>query len=259
MTDPDIQVIHGDCLAVLPTLATGSVDCVVTSPPYNQLGMNVPKAGSGLMAGNGWVSKVGITGYADDMSEADYREWLERVATECARVTRPGGSMFFNHKLRYRAGAMIHPIDYVREWEGWTLKQEIVWDVAAAIAFNCGLFAPTDERIYWLVRDGAKPGWNPGAAAMLSVWRVDRNRHAKGSIKDHPCPFPLEIPTRCIKAVTRPGETVLDPFAGSGTTPLACLKAGRRCIAIEKDARYIPIINRRLRDAATPLFACDKP
>jgi site-specific DNA-methyltransferase (adenine-specific) len=250
----EIRVIHGDCLDVLPTLEPGSVDCVVTSPPYNQLGGRVPMKSSGLMANNRWVAKVNAKGYADDMSEPDYRSWLASVADALGRAVRPGGSLFFNHKIRYRDGEMFHPIDYVREWEGWDFRQEIIWDVAAAIAFNCGLFAPVEERVYWLVKAGAKPGWNPGAAGMLSLWRIDRNRHIKGSVKGHPCPFPVELPKRCIEAVTLPGEVILDPFAGSGSTLIAALKSGRRAIGIEIDERYIPIIHRRLKDAETPLF-----
>lgn len=250
----DVRIIHGDCLTALTAIEKGAIDCVVTSPPYNQLGKRVPSSGSGLMKGNLWVAKVASNGYADDLSEPDYRIWLADVARRLARVVRPGGSFFFNHKVRFRDSEMLHPIDYVREWEGWTLKQEIVWDVAGAIAFNAGIFAPVEERIYWLVRDGAKNGWNPGAARMLSLWRIDRNRHIKGSVKDHPCPFPVELPKRCIEAVTQPGETVLDPFAGSGTTGVACLKTGRKGILIEENEQYIPVIERRIRDAETPLF-----
>lgn len=250
-----IDIRQGDCIEVMAGLAEGSVDCIVTSPPYNQLDNRIPKGGSGMHANNGWLAKVTAKGYADDMSEQDYRAWLSRVATGCLRVLRPGGSLFFNHKIRYRHGEMFHPIDYVRDWPGWKLRQEIIWDRAGGFAFNCGLFAPSDERIYWLAKPGADCGWNDGAAGMLSVWRVNSNKHMKGSEKEHPCPFPLEIPTRCIKAVTKPGETILDPFAGSGRTLVAAMKAGRNAIGIEIDARYIPVIERAIKAAATPLFA----
>jgi len=250
----EIRLIHGDCLEVMATLDEGSVDLIVTSPPYNQLGKRSPATGTGILSGNAWVSKVASRGYADDMGEEDYRSWLGSVASGMLRVLRPGGSLFFNHKIRYRDKQMIHPLDYVRDWPGWTLRQEIVWDQAAAIAFNCGLFAPTDERIYWLVKPGADYEMNDGAAGMLSVWRVDRNRHIKGSVKGHPCPFPVEIPARCIKALTKPGDLVLDPFAGSGSTLVACVKAGRRGIGIEIDPKYIPVAERRIDAARTPLF-----
>lgn len=250
----DITIIHDDCLRVLPTLEAGSVDAVITSPPYNQLGQRMPPRGSGMMCGNGWIAKVAANGYVDDMPEDEYRAWLARVAAALAVAVKPGASFFFNHKIRYRDGAMLHPMDYVREWPGWRLKQEIVWDRCGGIAFNCGLFAPSDERIYWLVRDGAPPTWNDGSASMLSVWRISPSSNASPSRAGHPCPFPMEIPARCIAATTRPGGLVLDPFAGSGTTAEACMKAGRRCIAIEKDARYIPIIERRVAEARTPLF-----
>jgi site-specific DNA-methyltransferase (adenine-specific) len=249
----DVTIMHGDCLEILPTLAAGSVDCVITSPPYNQLGNVVDRGG--MMKDNRWLVKLAAKGYADDMPEEDYRVWLIRVTAECARVTRPGGSMFFNHKIRYRDGAMLHPIDYVREWPDWKFRQEIVWDRAGGFAFNCGLFAPADERIYWLVRPGEKWGWNDGAASMLSVWRIPSNKHINSSVKGHPCPFPLEIPIRCINSVTRPGEMILDPFAGSGSTLVACMKTGRRGIGIELDERYIPVIERRVKAAETPLFA----
>jgi site-specific DNA-methyltransferase (adenine-specific) len=255
MTDfGEVTLWQGDCLERMRDIPEGTVDAIVTSPPYNQLGKRQPAKGSGIMQGNRWLSKVAAKGYVDDMQEADYLAWLASVADALARVARPGASFFFNHKVRWREGAMLHPIDYVRAWPGWTLKQEIIWDQAGAIAFNCGLFAPTDERIYWLVKPGAAPTWNPGAAGMLSVWRVDRNRHIKGSIVGHPCPYPVEIPKRCIEATTKPGDTVLDPFAGSGTTLVACMKTGRKCIGIELDPKYIPIIERRVKSAETPLF-----
>lgn len=250
---PDVTLIHGDCRDVMKTLEAGSVDAIVTSPPYNQLGKVSDRGG--LLKDSRWLAKLAAKGYVDDMTEEDYRAWLKAVAAECARVTRPGGSMFFNHKIRYRDGEMLHPIDYVREWPDWKFRQEIVWDRAGGFAFNCGLFAPADERIYWLVKPGEKWGWNEGAASMLSVWRIPSNKHISGSIKGHPCPFPMEIPTRCIKAVTLPGEIVLDPFAGSGTTGVACMKAGRKAILIESADRYIPLIQRRLKAVETPLFA----
>lgn len=250
----DIRIIHGDCLEVLPALDAASIDAIVTSPPYNQLGKRISKNGSGIMAENRWVAKISAKGYADDMSEPDYREWLKSVASSCARVVRPGGSMFFNHKIRWRDGVMFHPIDYVREWPDWKLRQEIIWDRCGGIAFNCGLFAPSDERIYWLVRPGADWTWNEGAASSLSIWRIPSNKHIRKSIKEHPCPFPTEIPARCMRAVTKQGDMVLDPFAGSGSTLVAAMKTGRRAIGIEMEPSYIPLIERRVEEARTPLL-----
>jgi modification methylase len=253
--DDQITIIEGDCLQLLPTLEPGSVDLVVTSPPYNQLGSRIGSgSGSGRMKGDRWIAKVAARGYADDMPEPEYREWLSAVAAALAVVVRPGGSFFFNHKVRYRDGEMLHPLDYVRDWPGWAIRQEVIWDRGSGFAFNSGIFAPSDERLYWLVKPGGKWAWNAGASSMFTVWRVQPNNTAKGSIDGHPCPYPLEIPARCIDAVTSPGDLVLDPFGGSGTTAVAAMKAGRRCVLIEKDPRYIPTIRRRVAEARTPLL-----
>lgn len=206
------------------------------------------------MANSGWLAKVAAKGYADDMPENEYRTWLAEVAASLAEAARPGASFFFNHKLRWRDGEIFHPIEYVRDWPDWQLIQEIIWDRRCGFAFNCGLFAPSDERVYWLARKGARPTFNEGSARYLSVWDIPSNRTQKGSEKGHPCPFPLELASRCVSSTTSPDDLVLDPFAGSGTTGIAAIKAGRRCVLIEKDARYIPIILRRVAEARTPLF-----
>lgn len=246
--DEAVTIYHGDCVDVLADLPGSSVDCVVTSPPYNQLGSRIRKDPGGMHRGNQWLSKVVDNGYADDMDEDEYQAWQQAVGTLLGRVVRPGGSLFYNHKLRYRESVPIHPLDIVRGFDGWTLRQEVVWDRRRAMAFNARMFAPSDERIYWLVRDGADHEWNQEAASYLSVWAVPPPIEKGG----HPCPFPVGLPTRCIAAVTAEGDTVLDPFMGAGTTLRAAVDAGRRAIGIEAEESYCEIAVERL--AQTSLF-----
>jgi len=104
-----ITIYCGDCQNVLPNLA--HVDCVVTSPPYNQLGSRIPplEKASGLWAkrggGAGFVEAVN-SGYADDMDEAAYQSWQMDVGASLAAACRPGASFFYNHKCRWRDGAL---------------------------------------------------------------------------------------------------------------------------------------------------------
>jgi len=198
-SDDLVTIYHGDALDVLPGI--GSVDAVVTSPPYNTLGARIPAVPTGMHRNSGWLAAVRDHGYADDMDEADYVEWQAAIADAVGLQVRPGGSWFYNHKVRYRNRAMVHPLDLVRQFAGWSVRQEIIWDRPGAVAFNARMFAPSDERIYWLVRDGADYTWNQSGAS----------------------------------------ETVLDPFMGSGTTLLAAKSLGRKAIGIEIEERYCEI------------------
>lgn len=190
-------------------------------------------------------------GYADDMDEDEYGAWQADVARLVADATRPGGSFFYNHKVRYRDGRPIHPLDIVRRFPGWSLRQEIIWDRPGAFAFNARLFAPSDERIYWLVRDGADYHWNQAAASLLSVWRMAPPIEVAG----HPCPFPETLAARCIAATSMPDDLVLDPFAGSGTTLVAAKGLGRKAVGIEVEARYCEVAASRLSQEVLGLGA----
>lgn len=237
-----ITIYHGDCRDVLWAHPEIKARTTVTSPPYNTLGSRIPDNPTGLMAGNKWLAKVSQHGYADDMSEDEYAEWQRQVAAMVLVSTVPGGSFFYNHKIRYRDRAPVHPLDLVRGFDGWDLRQEIVWDRRGAMALNARMFAPCDERIYWLVRPGEDYVWNQDELAM-SVWPIVPDNDPGGK---HPCPYPLAIPARCIAATTRPGDLVLDQFMGSGTTLRAAKNLGRRAVGIDVDERYCELAAERL-------------
>lgn len=238
--DDHVTIFHGDCRDVLTSMApTGA--CVVTSPPYNTLGTRVATPGTGMLAGSGWLAKVNAVGYADDMTEDAYTEWQQQVAAVLSDACKPGASFFYNHKVRYRGGSPVHPIDIVRTFADWHLKQEIIWARDGGIAFNARMFCPSDERIYWLTKPGAKYTWNQSSACDFTVWKMRQEIGVSG----HPCPYPIDLPTRCIAATTVPGDTVIEPFLGSGTTLRAAKSLGRKAIGIELDERYCEIAAKR--------------
>lgn len=237
----DVEVNHGDCLDVMRGMADRSVDIVVTSPPFNQLGSRVCRDGLGMHQGNGWIHKAETIGYADDMPEPEYQRWLAEVVAECLRISK--GLVWVNHKIRYRDGVAIHPARFLP----FPIWSEVVWSRGVSMALNCRRFSPSHE---YLLAFGEPHWWDDRSNRLMSVWTVSPVRDRA----DHPCPFPIAIAARPIAASCPPGGVVLDPFAGSGTVGVACLKAGRRAILIESDHGYVSTIRRRLRDAATPLF-----
>lgn len=223
---------HGSCEEVLPQLS--GVALTVTSPPYNigitQLG------GQGLRSSvEGYVRKAAGGGYDDSMPEAEYVEWLGKVAAAIHGATAPDGSMFFNHKVRYADRTMLHPLDLVRTFAGWTVVQEIVWSRPGAPFPTQVRFGQSDERIYWLAANGRR-GYKVSGKRVgrwTTVWEVNR---AQG--RWHPASFPGEIPYRAILAATERKDLVLDPFAGAGTTLTVALALHRRAVGIEQREDY---------------------
>lgn len=242
--DGRVRLYHGDCLEVLPYLRSIGVDAVVTSPPYNQLGSRMPAKPSGMHAETQWVNNTREVGYADDMEESAYQEWHNRVISACADACRPGASVFVNHKCRWRDCVLLHPVQWMRV-ERARLRQEVIWRRAGSTTLNARMFAPNEERILWWVVGDAKWKWNQPAASYLSVWDIAQDNKADG----HPCPYPEELPTRCIEATTEDGDTVLDPFLGRGTTGMASIRLGRRFIGIEKEERFFVMARDNIQES----------
>lgn len=240
-----VTLYQGDCLEILPALADGSVDAVVTSPPYNLAkqysGTYHPTTPSIANLNDKYARW-----YADEMPEPEYQSWQKSVIRECLRVC--AGSVFYNHRPRFAwhgrnahrvPSNVYHPMDWLGEFPLWC---EIVWDRCGTGPPNAGRYPTGHEFVYQL---GRPKVWKQ-RSGYYSVWRIPPERDVGG----HVCPFPVELVRRCIIPCTDSGDVVLDPFAGSGTTGVAAVLEGRRCILIEKEPAYCDIIRSRVAEAS---------
>ncbi len=225
----DVQLYHGDCLDVLRGLEAGSVDAVVTDPPYGiGLGINKDSRGS-----SGRVRRHGLAKAAYKNYEDTYENFVALI------VPRIGAAI----RVAKRGAVFTGP--HIQEQQ-------------KATAFG-GVYCPVGGgRHAW--------GFKTFHPVLLYGKAVDLHKGAKPTIlKDngraekngHPCPKPLAWMRWLVELTTRPGETVLDPFMGSGTTGVACVQTGRRFIGVELDPIYFTIAKKRIAEAqaAEPLFA----
>lgn len=231
---PADQIICGDVLEVLHTFPDDSVDLVITSPPYNKK----EKYG-------GWlVDKVIYAGVRDHWDEAEYQSWQLAVLRELYRVVKPTGSLFYNHKVRYEEGKLIHPLEWLLR-SPWQIWQEIIWHRKIAGNIRGWRFWSVDERIYWLVRQRPRE-LAPAHAKFTSVWEL----RPESGHKQHPAVFPIELPARIIFSILedKPG-IVLDPFCGTGTTLVAAKLLGKSYIGIDISPEYVAYAEQRLAQA----------
>ena len=231
------KIIHGDALTVLKSLPDEIIDVGVTSPPYNK-GENK----------KGWLVKnVIYSGVSDKWPENKYQENQIAVLNEIFRITKPGGSFFYNHKIRWEKGIMLHPMDWLRKTK-WVIRQEIIWDRMIAANIRGWRFWQVEERIYWLYKPKGKnligEELKPKHALLTSIWRFPPERK-----NPHPAPFPIELPTRIIYSIMDEKKgIVLDPYCGSGTTLVAAKILGHDFIGIEISEEYIKFAEERLKN-----------
>ena len=232
------RLIHGDCLEVLPLI--GKVECTVTSPPYNQR-LDTFTASGFKAEGAAVLAERAASSYFDSMPEHDYQIWQKIVVDEVFNATVDGGSIFYNHKCRWRNKELLHPLDIIRG-TSWKIRQEIIWSRDGSLTQNAKMFPPSEERIIWGFKNSWR--WNADSNRYMSVWKINSVHNS-----EHPVAYPEEIPVRCIEATTGIGDTVLDPFMGSATTGVACIRKERQFIGIEKEPKYFDIAVKRIQQA----------
>ena len=129
------------------------------------------------------------------------------------------------------------------------MRQEIIWARGNGMMMNARMFCRFDERVLWFTRGKWK--WNQSSVGLGTVWKISVAQN-----KPHPVAYPLELPKRCIEATTDRGDLVIDPYSGSATTGVACVKTGRKFIGIEREPKYFEIAKARIIEAlnASPLF-----
>lgn len=203
------------------------MDAIVTDPPYGiayQSAWRTDRAA--------WLPKI-----AND--EAPFVDWLP----EGYRVLKDGGAL-----ICFCAWKTQEDFRLAIQDAGFEIKSHVIWDRDShGMGHLEGEFAPQHDVIWFATKGSFTfPGKRPKS--------VLRHLRVQPKALRHPNEKPIRLMIDLIQATCPRDGLVLEPFAGSGSTLEACMKSGRRCLGIELDERYIPVIKRRCREAETPLF-----
>jgi len=230
------KIIRGDAVEIMRQIPDGSIDLVITSPPYNLKN----STGNGMKDGRGgkWANAAlqkGYANYNDNMPHDEYAKWQRDCLKEMFRVIPEDGAIFYNHKWRVQGGLLQDRADIVKDFP---VRQIIIWKRAGGLNFNAGYFLPTYEVIYLI----AKPKFKlaPKANAHGDVWEF-----AQEMKNGHPAPFPVKLIDRIISSTK--AKTVLDPFMGSGTTAVSAVKNSIDYIGIDIASDYCEMAEKRIK------------
>jgi len=245
------QVLVGDCIETLRRLPPASVHAVFADPPYNlQLKGELRRPDSSVVdaVDDAWDSFADFAAY-----DAFCREWL----AECRRILRKDGTLWVigSYHNVFRLGAAMQDLGF------WILN-DVIWRKANPMPnFRGRRFTNAHETLIWAAR-GPESRYRFNYQAMKALnedlqmrsdWFIplctggERLRDAAGA-KLHPTQKPEALLHRVILACTQPGEVVLDPFLGTGTTAAVAKRLGRRFIGIEREDAYAEGARRRLAE-----------
>jgi site-specific DNA-methyltransferase (adenine-specific) len=216
------EIIHGDCLEVMRGMADASVDAIVTDPPY------------GVLLGRRGRNQKSLPVQA----YAGYEDTPENLA----RLIREAMPEF----LRIARRIVITP--GVRNLWRWPQPDHIgAFYYPSATGCNSWGFSCWQPILYYGKDPYLQRGMGSRPDSTQSTEKAERN--------GHPCPKPLGQMLWLVQRVTLPGETILDPFSGSGTTGVAAMQTGRRFIGIEREDTYVELARKRLADVQPELAA----
>lgn len=217
------KVICWDSLEYMKTLPDKSIDLILTDSPY-------------------WMSFV--SSYRNIKHKAiendDYLDWLDWFIQDTARVMKEDAHCYFFCSMHFIDTFVLTikkylPYKNILIWEkNNTWMGDLEWDYAPKYEF-CIYCSNWKKKLNWR-RDANIMKWN-------KTWN-----------DLHPTQKPVEMFAYLIEKSTKPWDIVLDCFAWSGTTAVACIETWRNYIVIEKEPKYVEIINKRIKNTNTPLF-----
>jgi site-specific DNA-methyltransferase (adenine-specific) len=249
-----LYLYHGDCLTVMDTLLAkhpgGVFDMIFADPPY-------------------FLSNGGITCHAGRMVKVDKgdwdksrgpalnhefnTEWLRR----CQALLKPNGTLWVSGTHH-----VIFSVGYAMQQLGMKMLNQVTWQKPNPPPnLACRYFTHSTETILWAAKnEQSRHRFNyadmkraNGNKQMKDVWTFTAPKPEEKTLGKHPTQKPVALLERIVLSSTNPGDFVLDPFMGSGTTALVCTMLARRFVGTERDSAYFELSNRRLGSATLGL------
>lgn len=223
-----ITLYQGDCLRVLDQLFTGSINLIVTDPPY---GVDYD--------GGAWGKKQKKLG-GDETTDLYFLS-----LPKMCRVLQDDGALY----LFYAPGPLLLSVLGSVKVSGFEIRNQLIWNKNQAQMGSYAQYKYKHESFLYCHKEGKSPRWY-GPRNEVSVWDCAR----KSKNKRHPTEKPTWLMGRAIRNSSKLNDLVLDPFAGSGSVGEACKELGRRCILIELEESYCEVIAKRLNQPSLLVF-----
>jgi len=238
------KIICGDCIELLSKVRKPFADLIFADPPFN-IGYEYDK-------------------YNDKQDREQYIAWTKDWMTVCKKVLKPHGSLYIAIADEYAANVKI-----IADALGLFLRNWLIWHYTFGQQMK-NKFARSHTHIFYFVNDEKNFTFNDYAVRVPSDRQLiynDRRANPVGKMPDdvwsqysrvcgtfkertgwHPCQMPESLLKRIIAASSNPGDCVLDPFSGSGTTAAAAYQLDRNYVAVEVSQRYVENAKKRLAD-----------
>jgi site-specific DNA-methyltransferase (adenine-specific) len=250
------RLIEGDSLGLLERLPPRSVDLVFADPPYNlSNGGSTCQAGKRAAVDKGaWDASRGV-----DEDHHFHRRWL----AACRRVLKPSGTIWVSGTQH-----VIFSLGFAMQELGYHLLNTVTWfKPNASPNLACRFFTHSTELVIWAAPERSKPLAHTfhypqmkaenGGKQMRDMWPLDSDGEGvvwslptpakrEKSEGRHPTQKPIALLDRIVTASSNPGDLVLDPFNGSGTTGVVAVARGRRYVGFDLDSAYLDLTERRL-------------
>jgi site-specific DNA-methyltransferase (adenine-specific) len=248
----NVTLYNQDCLEILSQIPENSIDMIFADPPYML-------SNDGFTCQNGKMVPVNKGKWDKSKGfETDaifHAEWI----AACRRVLKPEGTIWISGTYH-----SIYQCGYLLQKQNFHILNDIAWfKPNAAPNLSCRFFTASHETLLWARKDKKakhtfnydemKGGYFPEDklkkenAQMRSVWSIPTPKNEEKMFGKHPTQKPLSLLTRIVKASTSPGDIILDPFTGGGTTGIASTIVGKRFyLGIEIEKNYCELTKKRL-------------
>jgi site-specific DNA-methyltransferase (adenine-specific) len=243
------ELIQGDAFKLLREWPDQTVDMIFADPPYRL-------SNGGFSCQNGRRASVNKGSWDKARSLAEDHaynvEWLQ----ECQRILKPTGTIWVSGTQH-----VIFSIGFALQSLGYHLLNTVAWlKPNASPNLSCRYFTHSTELIVWASPTKSKPLQHTfnyklmkeenGGKQMRDVWEIPVPPRSEKLLGKHPTQKPLRLMRRLVAASTNTGDIVLDPFAGSCSTGVACMELGRQFVGCEREPEFIELGSKRLAMAA---------
>jgi site-specific DNA-methyltransferase (adenine-specific)/modification methylase len=237
-----IKLINGDCLEVMKSMPSNSINLIVTSPPYN---MNL-RIRNGKYCSRQIVKELTTkySNYSDNLPMDKYFEFNNLVLQECLRVS---DLVFYN--VQFLTGNKPALFKLIGQYSD-KIKEFIVWDKCnAQPAIGHGVMNSQWEAVIVLQNSAPESrkfeSANFNRGTLTNLWKIKRGKKIS---KEHGAVYPEELASTIINNFSKESSTILDPFMGTGTTGVVCKNFNRNFIGIELDKNYFNVAKERIGD-----------